>query len=114
MERKGGSIVVKVNREFVNTSHLANMSHYRCGQVIPTNAEFVVCEWDKTDAEIIKLLSGVVRHIQLSVRDIDAILNNIFNLCSGSWYERQRIYTLVYVESLMNQGLVEVEWYDWL
>ncbi len=26
---------------------------------------------------------------------------------------KKQIATLVYVESLMNQGLVEVEWYDW-
>lgn len=112
MGKRSAGIIVKVNRDFVNTSRLACMSHYRCGQVIPKDEEFVVCEWNVDDVEIIKLLNGIIQHMQLSQRDIDTILNNLLDTHSKFWHEKQRIYTLVYVESLMNQGLVEVEWYD--
>lgn len=118
MGRKSAGIVIEVNREFVNTSKLACMSHYRCGQIIPKNAKFIVCEWTENEEEIVRIIREVFRHNQLTGRDIDAIINNLLDINeakgkSTAWYERQRIYTLVYVESLLNQGLVEVEWHDW-
>lgn len=121
MGKRNARIVVKVNRDFVNTSKLACMSHYRCGQVIPKDEEFVVCEWTETEEDIVDILRSIIQyHSTLSNRDIDAIINNLFNAYviqknNVFWHEKQRIYTLVYVESLLNQGLVEVEWYDdWL
>lgn len=119
MGRKSAGIVVKVKKEFMNTSRLASMSYYRCGQVIPIGAKFVICEWTEAEEDIIKIIKSVFYHAQLTSRDINAVLNNLLDIDEAKgkgtvWYERQRIYTLVYVESLMNQGLVEVEWYDWL
>lgn len=118
MARKGTGIIVKVNRDFVNTSRLACMSHYRCGQVIPKDEEFVVCEWTEAELDTVKIIKSIFLHNQLTRRDIDVLINNLIDINEinnkhTAWYERQRIYTLVYVESLMNQGLVEVEWYDW-
>lgn len=119
MGKRSAGIIVKVNRDFVNTSRLACMSHYRCGQVIPGGEEFIVCEWQENDIDTIKLIESIICHVILSDRDIDVIINNLIDGYIQQkrhifWHEKQRIYTLVYVESLINQGLVEVEWYDWL
>lgn len=121
MGRKSARIVVKVNRDFVNTSKLASMSYYSCGDVIPEGKEFIVCEWDKDEvgSEVIKLIKDVFDDSQLKSQDIDFVISTLINISMTkdrryAWYEKQRICNLVYVESLMNQGLVEVEWYDWL
>lgn len=121
MGRKNAGIIVKVKKEFVNTSRLASMSYYNCGQAIPTGAEFVACEWceDEIGSETVKLFKNIFDESQLKSQDIDLIISTLIDISMNkdrryAYYEKQRICDLVYVESLMNQGLVEVEWYDWM
>lgn len=120
MGRKGAGIIVKVKQDFVNTSKLASMSYYGCGDTIPKGKEFVVCEWDESEigSEVVRLLRDIFERTQLTIKNIDLIISILIDISNNkdksyAWCEKQRICTLVYVESLLNQGLVEVEWYDW-
>lgn len=116
MGRKGVGIVVKVKQDFVNTSTLASISYYRCGDTIPKGKEFVVCEWDESEIglEVVRLFRELFNGLQLRSQDIDLIINTLTTVSENyGYFIKQRICTLAYVESLLNQGLVEVEWYDW-
>lgn len=97
MGKRGAGITVKVKKPFHNESYFANMSYYF------------------TDT-----ISG--KHVaKLGVSEIGDILSVLFeSLCTdwvqtenSFWWTKKQICSLVYVETLLNQGLVEVEWYDW-
>lgn len=138
MARKGAGIVVEIKRPFINDSSLSNMSYYRIGELFDQYARFDVCNFDSIDL-VEDMLSRLIRYkdsyvvsskvnepntARLCKDDIAWIIDALFeSLMPEAGYvvtdetfrvTKRQITTLVYVESLMNQGLVEVEWYDWL
>lgn len=138
MERKSGSIVVKIKRPFINDSSIASMSYYRIGRLFEQYARFDVCNFYSVDL-VEDMLSRLIRYkddyvvsskvnepntAQLDKNDIAWIIDVLFEiLMPEAGYvvtdetfrlTKKQITTLTYVESLMNRGLVEVEWYDWL
>ena len=138
MERKGGSIVVEIKRPFINDSSIASMSYYRIGRLFEQYARFDVCNFYSVDL-VEDMLSRLIRYkddyvvsskvnepntAQLDKNDIAWIIDVLFEiLMPEAGYvvtdetfrlTKKQITTLTYVESLMNRGLVEVEWYDWL
>lgn len=135
MGRKGAGIAIKVKKRFKNESNFSNMSYFACGNVILEGNEIEVAAWDGNETtcrEIGRQIWGDLmitspdyhcdmktgKHTRkLGTCEIADILQILFNWVqaddSFGWIKRQ-ICTLVYVESLMNQGLVEVEWYDWM
>ena len=137
MARKGAGIVVEIKRPFINDSSLANMSYYRTGELFNQYARFDVCNFYNTDL-IEDMLSRHIKYkgcyvvsskanepntVRLYKDDIAWIIDILFeSLMPEAGYvvtnetflvTKRQITTLAYVESLMNQGLVEVEWYDW-
>ena len=137
MERKGGSIVVEIKRPFINDSSIASMSYYRIGRLFEQYARFDVCNFYSVDL-VEDMLSRLIRYkddyvvsskvnepntAQLDKNDIAWIIDVLFEiLMPEAGYvvtdetfrlTKKQITTLTYVESLMNRGLVEVEWYDW-
>lgn len=138
MERKSGSIVVEIKRPFINDSSIASMSYYRIGELFDQYARFEVCNFNNIDlvedmlSRHIKykdsyIISGKANEpntTRLYQDDIAWIIDVLFeSLMPEAGYvvtdgtfrvTKKQIATLVYVESLLNQGLVEVEWYDWL
>lgn len=138
MARKSAGITIKVNRPFINESGLANMSYYRCGDLIQNDVVFDVCEFNSVDLieEMLQtFITSRVDYIKskdnkkpntfkLDEEDIKLIVDYLFDsilpesnyVLTTETYRitKQQIRTLVYVESLMYSGLVEVEWYDWL
>lgn len=137
MARKGAGIVVEIKRPFINDSSLANMSYYRTGELFNQYARFDVCNFNSIDL-IEDMLSRHIKYkdsyivsskvnepntAQLDKDDIAWIIDVLFeSLMPESGYvvtnevfriTKRQITTLAYVESLMNQGLVELEWYDW-
>lgn len=138
MARKSAGITIKVNRPFINESGLANMSYYRCGDLIQKDVVFDVCEFNDVDLIAEMLLTFIASRVdyveskdnkkpntlKLDEEDIKWIVDYLFDsILPESGYvlttetyriTKQQIRTLVYVESLMYSGLVEVEWYDWL
>jgi hypothetical protein len=138
MARKGAGIVVEIKRPFINDSSLANMSYYRTGELFNQYARFDVCNFNSIDL-VEDMLSRFIKYkdfyvvssktnepntAQLNKDDIAWIIDVLFeSLMPEAGYvvtnetfrvTKRQITTLTYVESLMNQGLVEVEWYDWL
>lgn len=138
MGRKGAGIVVEVKRPFINDSSLANMSYYRTGELFNQYERFDVCNFNSIDL-VEDMLSRFIKYkdfyvvssktnepntTQLDKNDIAWIIDVLFeSLMPEAGYvvtnetfrvTKRQITTLVYVESLMNQGLVEVEWYDWM
>lgn len=137
MARKGAGITIKVNRPFTNESGLANMSYYRCGDLIQKDVVFDVCEFNDVDLIAEMLLTFIASRVdyveskdnkkpntlKLDEEDIKWIVDYLFDsILPESGYilttetyriTKQQIRTLVYIESLMYSGLVEVEWYDW-
>lgn len=138
MARKSAGIVVEVKRPFINDSGLANMSYYRAGELFDQYARFDVCNFYSIDL-VEDMLSRHIKYkdsyvvsnkanepntTRLYKDDIAWIIDVLFeSLMPEAGYvvtdetfriTKRQITTLVYVESLMNQGLVEVEWYDWL
>lgn len=138
MARKGAGIVVEIKRPFINDSSLANMSYYRKGELFNQYARFDVCNFNSIDL-VEDMLSRFIKYkdsyivssktnepntAQLDKDDIAWIIDVLFeSLMPEAGYvvtneifrvTKRQITTLTYVESLMNQGLVEVEWYDWL
>lgn len=134
MGKRGAGITVKVKKPFHNESYFANMSYYFCGDLVPQDEEFDICYWEKKDDIVEQIwnklesrpdyftdtVSG--KHVaKLGVSEIGDILSVLFeSLCtdwvqteSSFWWTKKQICSLVYVETLLNQGLVEVEWYDW-
>ena len=138
MGRKSAGITIKVNRPFANESGLANMSYYRCGDLIQKDVIFDVCEFNSVDLIEEMLARFIVSHVdyveskdnkkpntlKLDEEDIKWIVDYLFDgILPESGYVlttetyriiKQQIRTLVHVESHMHNGLVEVEWYDWL
>lgn len=137
MARKGAGIVVEIKRPFINDSSLANMSYYRTGELFNQYARFDVCNFNSIDL-VEDMLSRFIKYkdsyvvssktnepntAQLDKDDIAWIIDVLFeSLMPEAGYvvtnetflvTKRQITTLAYVESLMNQGLVEVEWYDW-
>ena len=137
MGRKSAGIVVEIKRPFINDSSLANMSYYRAGELFDQYARFDVCNFDSVDL-VEDMLSRYIKYkdtyvvsskvnepntVRLYKDDIAWIIDVLFeSLMPEAGYvvtdgtfrvTKKQIVTLVYVESLMNQGLVEVEWYDW-
>nr|DAZ40546.1 MAG TPA: hypothetical protein [Caudoviricetes sp.] len=137
MARKGAGIVVEIKRPFINDSSLANMSYYRTGELFNQYARFDVCNFNSIDL-VEDMLSRFIKYkdfyvvssktnepntAQLNKDDIAWIIDVLFeSLMPEAGYvvtnetfrvTKRQITTLTYVESLMNQGLVEVEWYDW-
>ena len=137
MARKGAGIVVEIKRPFINDSSLANMSYYRTGELFNQYARFDVCNFNSIDL-VEDMLSRFIKYkdfyvvssktnepntTQLDKNDIAWIIDVLFeSLMPEAGYvvtnetfrvTKRQITTLTYVESLMNQGLVEVEWYDW-
>lgn len=137
MARKGAGIVVEIKRPFINDSSLANMSYYRTGELFNQYARFDVCNFNSIDL-VENMLSRFIKYkdsyvvssktnepntVQLNKDDIAWIIDVLFeSLMPEAGYvvtdevfrvTKRQITTLAYVESLMNQGLVEVEWYDW-
>lgn len=138
MGRKGAGIVVEVKRPFINDSSLANMSYYRTGELFNQYERFDVCNFNSIDL-VEDMLSRFIKYkdfyvvssktnepntTQLDKNDIAWIIDVLFeSLMPEAGYvvtnetfrvTKRQITTLTYVESLMNQGLVEVEWYDWM
>lgn len=138
MARKGAGIVVEIKRLFINDSSLANMSYYRTGELFDQYARFDVCNFNSIDL-VKDMISRFIKYkdsyvvsskanepntAQLDKDDIAWIIDVLFeSLMPEAGYvvtnevfrvTKRQITTLAYVESLMNQGLVEVEWYDWL
>lgn len=138
MARKGAGIVVEIKRPFINDSSLANMSYYRTGELFNQYARFDVCNFNSIDL-VEDMLSRYIKYkdsyivsskanepntAQLDKDDIAWIIDVLFeSLMPESGYAvtnetfrvtKRQITTLTYVESLINQGLVEVEWYDWM
>ena len=136
MARKGAGIVVEIKELFINNSSLANMSYYRTGELFDQYARFDVCNFNVDLAE--DMLSRLIKYkdsyvvsnkanepntARLDKDDVAWIIDVLFeSLMPEAGYvvtdetfrvTKRQITTLVYVESLMNQGLVEVEWYDW-
>lgn len=137
MGRKNAGIIVEIKRPFINDSSLANMSYYRIGELFDQYARFDVCNFNSVDL-VEYMLSRFIKYkdsyvvsnkvnepntARLYKDDITWIIDVLFeSLMPKSGYvvtdrtfrvTKKQIVTLVYVESLMNQGLVEVEWYDW-
>lgn len=137
MGRKDAGIVVEIKGLFINSSSLANMSYYRTGELFDQYARFDVCNFNVDLAE--DMLSRFIKYkdsyvvskkanepntARLYKDDIAWIIDVLFeSLMPESGYvvtnetfrvTKRQITTLVYVESLMNQCLVEVEWYDWM
>lgn len=137
MGRKGAGIVVEVKRPFINDSSLANMSYYRTGELFNQYERFDVCNFNSIDL-VEDMLSRFIKYkdfyvvssktdepntTQLDKNDIAWIIDVLFeSLMPEAGYvvtdevfrvTKRQITTLAYVESLTNQGLVEVEWYDW-
>lgn len=138
MGRKSAGIVVEIKRPFINNSSLANMSYYILGELFDQYARFDVCNFNSVDL-VEDMLSRHIKYkdsyivsskanepntTRLYKDDIAWIIDVLFeSLMPEAGYvvtdetfrvTKRQITTLVYVESLMNQGLVEVEWYDWL
>lgn len=137
MGRKSAGIVVEIKRPFINNSSLANMSYYRLGELFDQYARFDVCKFNSVDL-VEDMLSRHIKYkdsyivsnkanepntTRLHKDDIAWIIDVLFeSLMPEAGYvvtdetfrvTKRQIITLTYVESLMNQGLVEVEWYDW-
>ena len=137
MGRKSAGIVVEIKRPFINDSSLANMSYYRAGELFDQYARFDVCNFNVDLAE--DMLSRLIKYknsyvvsnktnqpnmVRLYKDDIAWIIDVLFeSLMPEAGYvvtdgtfriTKKQIVTLTYVESLLNQGLVEVEWYDWM
>lgn len=137
MVRKSAGIIVEIKRPFINDSGLANMSYYKIGELFDQYARFDVCNFNVDLAE--DMLSRFIKYrgsyvisnkanepntVRLDKDDIAWIIDILFeSLMPEAGYvvtnetfrvTKRQIATLVYVESLMNQGLVEVEWYDWM
>ena len=137
MGRENAGIIVEIKGLFINASSLANMSYYRTGELFDEYARFDVCNFNSADL-VEDMLSRYIKYkdsyivsnkanepntAQLDKDDIAWIIDVLFeSLMPESGYvvtdgtfrvTKKQIATLVYVESLMNQGLVEVEWYDW-
>lgn len=138
MVRKSAGIIVEIKRPFINDSGLANMSYYKTGELFDQYARFDVCNFNDVDL-VEDMLSRFIKYkdsyvisnktnepntVRLYKDDIAWIIDVLFeSLMPETGYvvtdgtfrvTKRQISTLVYVESLMNQGLVEVEWYDWL
>lgn len=138
MGRKSAGIVVEIKRPFTNDSSIASMSYYRIGELFDQYARFDVCNFYSVDL-VEDMLSRLIRYkddyvvsskanepntVRLNKDDIAWIIDVLFeSLMPEADYvvtdetfrlTKKQITTLTYVESLMNQGLVEVEWYDWL
>ena len=138
MERKGAGIVVEIKRPFINDSSIANMSYYRIGELFDQYARFDVCNFHNInlvedmlsryikykDAYVVSSKANEPNTVRLYKDDITWIIDVLFeSLMPEAGYvvtdetfrvTKRQITTLAYVESLINQGLVEVEWYDWL
>ena len=137
MGRKSAGIVVEIKRPFINDSSIASMSYCRLGELFGQYARFDVCNFYSVDL-VEDMLSRLIRYkddyvvsskvnepntVRLNKDDIAWIIDVLFeSLMPEAGYvvtdetfrvTKKQIVTLVYVESLMNQGLVEVEWYDW-
>lgn len=137
MGRKNAGIIVEIKRPFINDSSLANMSYYRIGELFDQCARFDVCNFNSVDL-VEDMLSRLIKYkddyvvsskvnepntVRLCKDDIAWIIDVLFEslmpeagyvVTDGTfWVTKKQITTLVYVESLMNQGSVEVEWYDW-
>lgn len=137
MEKKSAEIIVEIKRPFINDSGLANMSYYKTGELFDQYARFDVCNFNDVDL-VEDMLSRFIKYkdsyvisnktnepntARLNKDDIAWIIDVLFeSLMPETGYvvtdgtfrvTKRQIITLVYVESLMNQGLVEVEWYDW-
>lgn len=138
MGRKSAGIVVEIKRPFINDSSIASMSYYRIGELFDQYTRFEVCNFNNIDL-VEDMLSRLIRYkddyvvsgkanepntTRLYKDDIAWIIDVLFeSLMPEAGYvvtdetfrvTKKQITTLTYVESLMNQGLVEVEWYDWL
>ncbi len=137
MGRKNAGIIVEIKRPFINDSSLANMSYYRIGELFDQYARFDVCNFDSVDL-VEDMLSRHIKYkdsyvtsnkanepntARLYKDDIAWIIDVLFDslmpeagyvVTDGTFrITKKQITTLTYVESLLNQGLVEVEWYDW-
>ena len=137
MGRKSAGIVVEIKRPFINDSSIASMSYYRIGELFDQYARFDVCKFNSVDL-VEDMLSRHIKYkdsyivsskanepntTRLYQDDIAWIIDVLFeSLMPEAGYvvtdetfrvTKRQITTLTYVESLMNQGLVEVEWYDW-
>lgn len=137
MGRKSAGIVVEIKRPFINDSSIASMSYCRLGELFDQYARFDVCNFNNVDL-VEDMLSRHIKYkdsyivsskanepntVRLNKDDIAWIIDVLFeSLMPEAGYvvtdeifrvTKKQIATLVYVESLMNQGLVEVEWYDW-
>lgn len=137
MGRKSAGIVIEIKRPFIKDSSLANMSYYRLGELFDQYARFDVCNFNNVDL-VEDMLSRHIKYkdsyivsskanepnmARLDKDDIAWIIDVLFeSLMPEAGYvvtdeifrvTKRQITTLVYIENLMNQGLVEVEWYDW-
>lgn len=134
MGRKGAGITVKVRKRFKNESNFANMSYFACGNVILEDNEIDVVAWGGNGTGCQRAGRQIWGNLMIAAPDyhcdmetgkhtrklgtceIADILQILFDWTqdddASGWIKRQ-ICTLVYVESLLSRGLVEVEWYDW-
>lgn len=136
MARKGAGIVIKVKEHFRNESNFSNMSYFACGDLILKDSEIEVIAWKHNDdvtREVWEKRMAIAPDYHRDIKtgrntrklgtcEIEEILNVLFKSIddedwimseSALYCTKREICTLVYVESLLNRGLVEVEWYDW-
>ena len=132
MGRENAEIIVEIKGLFINASSLANMSYYRTGELFDEYARFNVRNFYSVDL-VEDMLSRLIRHkndyvvsskvnepntVRLNKDDIAWIIDVLFEslMPEAGYVVTDETFRLtkrqIYVESLMNRGLVEVEWYD--